>query len=299
MLQADDGTVTIGIMDEQTSRMPCERQQDGIREGERKMQTRVERTYVTDDGRTFKRKADACRHDAELYVTKRGYTPEQFDRMFEQVRNRTKAWNLGASDWRDSYKVGADNGVFLLDDIIDTYEGMKNAHLIVFDYENWKVIHNQTIDMLADDDRVEQAVKDAEERFSDESYECRTPTEDELNELLRSTVGRNLSYTTVLVRRLRPMTITQKLERGIALTEDELEDFVFYGNEVYRDEGDLGRWSRHVSSVIADDNGQLWCVEWEEGLTEMQDNGFYDQPYKAHLDKKPVTVIQTTIVRDE
>lgn len=264
------------------------------------MQTRVEHTYVTDDGRTFKRKADACRHDAELYVTERGYTPEQFDRMFEQVHSRTRAWKLGTHDWRDSYKVGASNGVFLLDDIIDTYEGMKNAHLIVFDCESWKVIHDQTIDMLTDGDRVEQAAKDAEERFSDESYECRTPTEDELNRLLRraTDMNRNLSHTTVLVRKLRPMTITQKLERGIALTEDELEDFV-YGNVVYREEGELGRWSRHVSSVIADDNGQLWCVEWEEGLTEMQDNGFYEQPYKAHLDKKPVTVIQTTIVRDE
>lgn len=268
---------------------------------ERKMQTRVERTYVTDDGRTFKRKADACRHDAELYVTKRGYTPEQFDRMFEQVRNRTKAWNLGTSDWRDSYKVGANNGVFLLDDIIDTYEGMKHAHLIVFDCEGWKVIHDQTIDMLADGNRVEQAAKAAEERFSDESYECRTPTEDELNRLLRSATGmrRSLSYTTLLIRKLRPMSVTQKLERGIQLTDDELEDFVLYGNEVYRDNGEIGRWSRHVSSVIADDNGQLWCVEWEEGLTEMQDDEFYEQPYKVHLDEKPVTIIKTTIVRDE
>ena len=260
------------------------------------MKERIARTYITDDGKEFKSKVDACRHDAELYVTKRGYTPEQFDRMFEQVRNHAKAWNLGASDWRDSYKVGANSGVFLLDDIIDTYEGMKNAHLIVFDCESRKIIHEQAIDMLADSE-AEQATKDAEERFSDESYECRTPTEDELSKLLRSVTG-NLSYTRVLVRKLRPMTITQKLERGIALTEVELEDFVYGGNEVYRDEGEPGRWSCHVSSVIADDNGQLWCVEWEEGLTEMQDNAFYDQPYKVHLDKKPVTVIQTTIVRD-
>jgi hypothetical protein len=265
------------------------------------MQTRVERTYVTDDGRTFKRKADACRHDAELYVTKRGYTPEQFDRMFEQVRNRTKAWNLGTSDWRDSYKVGANNGVFLLDDIIDTYEGMKHAHLIVFDCEGWKVIHDQTIDMLADGNRVEQAAKAAEERFSDESYECRTPTEDELNRLLRSATGmrRSLSYTTLLIRKLRPLTITQKLERGISLTEDELRDFVFGGKVEYQEEGQSRRWSRSVSSVVADDNGQLWCVDWDEGLTEMQEDEFYEQPYKVHLDKKPVTVIKTTIVRDE
>ena len=265
------------------------------------MKERIARTYIADDGKEFKHKADACRHDAELYVTKRGYTPEQFDAMFEQVRNRTKAWNLGASDWRDSYKVGANKGVFLLDDIIDTYEGMKHAHLIVFDCEGWKVIHDQTIDMLADGNRVEQAAKAAEERFSDESYECRMPTADELNRLLRSATGmrRSLSYTTLLIRKLRPMSVTQKLERGIQLTDDELEDFVLYGNEVYRDNGEIGRWSRHVSSVIADDNGQLWCVEWEEGLTEMQDDGFYEQPYKVHLDKKPVTIIQTTIVRDE
>jgi hypothetical protein len=31
----------------------------------------------------------------------------------------------------------------------------------------------------------------------------------------------------------------------------------------------------------------------------MQDDEFYEQPYKVHLDEKPVTIIKTTIVRDE
>lgn len=266
------------------------------------MKERIARTYITDDGKEFKRKADACRHDAEVYVTKRGYEPEQFDAMFEQVHSRTRAGELGISDWRDSYKASTNvSSRFLLDNVIDIYEGLKNASLIVFDFESYEIIYDQKVDWLADDGRqLEQAAKEAEARFTDDDYECRNPTADEFHEFLRLIpVDRKLSNTTLLIRKLRPMTITQKLERGIALTEDELEDFVFYDNEVYRDEGEPGRWSRHVSSVIADDNGQLWCVEWEEGLTEMQDNEFYDQPYKVHLDKKPVTVIQTTIVRDE
>ena len=263
------------------------------------MKERIARTYIADDGKEFKRKADACRHDAELYVTKHGYTPEQFDAMFERVYERTKARQFGISDWRDCYKASTNVG-FLLDNVIDIYEGLKNESLIVFDFDSYEIIYDRKVDRSVDDKQLEQVAKTAEEQFTDDDYECRNPTADELNEFLRLVkTDRNLSNTTLLVRKLRPMSVTQKLERGIQLTDDELEDFVLYGNEVYRDNGEFGRWSRHVSSVIADDNGQLWCVEWEEGLTEMQDDGFYEQPYKVHLDKKPVTIIQTTIVRDE
>jgi hypothetical protein len=265
------------------------------------MKERIARTYIADDGKEFKRKADACRHDAEVYVAQRGYEPEQFDKMFEQVHSRTRAGVLGISDWRDCYKVRTNGYSSLLDDIIDTYEGLKNASLIVFDFDSHKVIYDKNVDWLADDGRqLEQAAKEAEARFTDDDYECRNPTTDELHEFLRLVkTDRNLSNTTLLVRKIRPMTITQKLERGISLTEDELRDFVFGGKVKYQEEGQPRRWSRSVSSVVADDNGQLWCVDWDEGLTEMQEDEFYEQPYKVHLDKKPVTVIKTTIVRDE
>lgn len=263
------------------------------------MKERIARTYIADDGKEFKRKADACRHDAELYVTKRGYTPEQFDAMFERVYERTKARQFGISDWRDCYKASINVG-FLLDNVIDIYEGLKNASLIVFDFDSYEIIYGRKIDRSVDDKQLEQAAKEAEARFTDDDYECRNPTADELNEFLRLVkTDRNLSNTTLLIRKLRPMSVTQKLERGISLTEDELRDFVFGGKVKYQEEGQPRRWSRSVSSVVADDNGQLWCVDWDEGLTEMQEDEFYEQPYKVHLDKKPVTVIKTTIVRDE
>lgn len=263
------------------------------------MKERIVRTYIADDGKEFKRKADACRHDAELYVTKRGYALEQFDAMFERVCEHTKARQFGISDWRDCYKVSA-NVDFLLDKVIDIYEGLKNASLIVFDFDSYEIIYDRKIDRSVDDKQLEQVAKTAEEQFTDDDYECRNPTADELNEFLRLVkTDRNLSNTTLLIRKLRPMSVTQKLERGIQLTDDELEDFVFGSKVEYQEKGQPKRWSRSVSSVIADDNGQLWCVDWEEGLTEMQENEFYEQPYKVHLDKKPVTVIKTTIVRDE
>lgn len=45
-------------------------------------------------------------------------------------------------------------------------------------------------------------------------------------------------------------------------------------------DGDSGRWTKHKTTIFKVNN-DLWCVEWEEGLTEYQENEFYDQPYKV------------------
>ena len=45
-------------------------------------------------------------------------------------------------------------------------------------------------------------------------------------------------------------------------------------------DGDSGRWTKHKTTIFKVNN-DLWCVEWEEGLTECQENEFYDQPYKV------------------
>lgn len=71
----------------------------------------------------------------------------------------------------------------------------------------------------------------------------------------------------------------KKIDNGERLTEREISNLV-WEYEVHRDEGEDRRWSRYNISYI-----QLleryFCVEWDEGLTEMQPDEFCDQPYEV------------------
>lgn len=85
--------------------------------------------------------------------------------------------------------------------------------------------------------------------------------------------------------------MVQKIDDGIKLTEEELQKLVFECNEIERHEGENRRWSRTIESII-ELCGRFFKVTWEDGLTECQENGFYDQPYEVELDsyKKVIEV---------
>lgn len=85
--------------------------------------------------------------------------------------------------------------------------------------------------------------------------------------------------------------MVQKIDNGESLTEEELKTLVFRCNEVERHEGENRRWSRTVESII-ELCGRYFKVIWEQGLTESQENGFYEQPYEVELDayKKVIEV---------
>lgn len=93
------------------------------------------------------------------------------------------------------------------------------------------------------------------------------------------------------------MILVNKLYSGEELNENELHflatGFCFSNMEnmidkedmdaitfVDEQDGDSGRWTKHKTTIFKVNN-DLWCVQWEEGLTECQENEFYDQPYKV------------------
>lgn len=77
--------------------------------------------------------------------------------------------------------------------------------------------------------------------------------------------------------------MVQKIENHEDLTEGEIKALVFECNEVERCEGENRRWSRTVSSII-ELCGRFFKVVWEQGLTENQDDQFFEQPYEVELD---------------
>ena len=67
------------------------------------------------------------------------------------------------------------------------------------------------------------------------------------------------------------------------LTEHELSRLACdYSIEDSR--GENRRWSRTVTSIV-ELNDRFFAIVWEEGLTEMQENSFYDQPYEVELNE--------------
>lgn len=86
--------------------------------------------------------------------------------------------------------------------------------------------------------------------------------------------------------------ILNQIDNGINLSERDIRKLV-WDYEIDREEGDCGRWTRHIHSIISI-NDRTFCIEWEQGLTEMQENEFYNQPYEVEkvTYEKTITVTE-------
>ena len=90
--------------------------------------------------------------------------------------------------------------------------------------------------------------------------------------------------------------MVDKIDKGEELTEKELKMMVFECKEVSLDEGENRRWSRTNTSII-ELCGRFFSINWEEGLTENQDNEFYWQPFEVRKEEYEKTIIVTNWVK--
>ena len=89
------------------------------------------------------------------------------------------------------------------------------------------------------------------------------------------------------------MNIIEKLYAGKNLNEYELKCLAYgdgdLGYEWVDEVGyDSGRWSQFMETIfrVGDD---LWAIPWQRGLTECQENEFYDQPYRVIKKTRVIT----------
>lgn len=87
--------------------------------------------------------------------------------------------------------------------------------------------------------------------------------------------------------------IVNKIDSGEKLTEKEIETVVFETNEIEHNEGESLRWTRSIKTIV-EMCGRYFCVNWDKGLTECQENDFYHQPYevKKCTYEKTITVTE-------
>lgn len=94
--------------------------------------------------------------------------------------------------------------------------------------------------------------------------------------------------------------LTEKLLRREELSENEIHDLLWEDGDVsYLDTnyGENERWVRPAQSILLI-NGQLWAVDWYEGLTECQSNEYPYQPYRVEKKERHITVIDYVEVKE-
>lgn len=93
--------------------------------------------------------------------------------------------------------------------------------------------------------------------------------------------------------------IIEAVYAGENLTESELKYLRWeLGMEVDSKEGDEGRWTRCISTIMRLPNPEnmdeflddLWCLDWERGLTEHQENIYSYQPYRVEAFTRTITI---------
>lgn len=83
-----------------------------------------------------------------------------------------------------------------------------------------------------------------------------------------------------------------KLNNQIDFTESDFWDFID-GYGIKTEYGDLRRWYRSATT-ICEFNGKYYACEWDQGLTENQENQWYgDQPYEV----VPKDIVVTKVER--
>ena len=74
-------------------------------------------------------------------------------------------------------------------------------------------------------------------------------------------------------------SIVDKILTGKCLTDEEVEFIADAGLCDYfvtEEEGDNGRWEQPMTTILKI-NDRYFAIDWERGLTEMQENGYYSQ----------------------
>lgn len=87
-------------------------------------------------------------------------------------------------------------------------------------------------------------------------------------------------------------TLEEKVYNGENLSENELADFVYDGPQVFEIKGEDRRWER-TNTTIFKIKDKYFAIDWEQGLTEEQEDSFNEQPYEVYKHTKQVTETKT------
>lgn len=85
--------------------------------------------------------------------------------------------------------------------------------------------------------------------------------------------------------------IINKIKNKENFKEEEIKELLWSFPQVWEEEGYEHRWTKDVSTVVQ--IGEKFIrIDWSRGLTECQENEFWEQPYfvKQHKYTKTIEV---------
>ena len=92
--------------------------------------------------------------------------------------------------------------------------------------------------------------------------------------------------------------LLKKIDSGEKLKKNDIREVLEY--EVESEYGDNRRWSRSVTT-ISQIGDRYFSTNWDEGLTEYQENEYYEQPVEVEKNtyEKTITVTEWVPVNNK
>lgn len=239
------------------------------------------KVFQTSDGKTFKTKQGAENHEKKIEVAKAvarlGMTKDEIAKALQRVASHNSTIRMLLNhepNWEKWYinHIRQINANLLKEP--------EKKTIYVLEYYSWGI------------KEIELAVETGEE-FADPEKYC-----DSFDEKYKVVKVEQIDDHTMKVfydyKDTWEERIKAKLEAGEDLSEDEISSMVHELPQVHEEEGDEGRWERYMTTVV-DLLGDYYAIDWSRGLTESQENSYYEQPYKVKVETKEVVVKKTFI----
>lgn len=83
--------------------------------------------------------------------------------------------------------------------------------------------------------------------------------------------------------------IYKKLQNKEMLSEEEIESLVWDSEQVYEEAGKDHRWQKEMFTVVKVEN-KFYGICWMKGLTEYQENEYFEQPFEVGCENKTEVV---------
>lgn len=231
--------------------------------------------YITEDGKEFASRKTAEKHEFNLFLESKKITEEElrdFVNTAEHRKIRLLNNNGVFSDLPKMYSVTPS----LVEELVKMCQNRSKFEIIV-------IVKDKEVEKV----KIDTGKKDKEKEINKIAQKYT-----EFLEIERI----NGYQSTTLKFKEKELTILEKLEKGIELDSDEISDFLWNNKEIYEEKGDNNRWTRYMLTVVEDEKGNKWAIEWQQGLTEYQEHVFDYQPYRVELQTREVITVVTDVL---
>lgn len=262
--------------------------------------------YTTSDGQEFHSLDDAIKHEnkhiaSEKINAKTDDEVTQFvtavkqcnehgsDEFFAQYGDKWEMWNQKAMD-------SFINIVHLMeDDLKNTTVNMKIGFI---DNSGSVQIEDHFRSVPRPQDHTWNSVVSSIPRGKKTKYKNMSRWDDNgVKYTLEFSDSNSTDSLYVYVMRKEEMSIEDKMDNGIKLSENNLRELVSF-KEVYTDDSaECDDYSQPMKTVV-DIEGQNYLIRWSRGLTVYQEDDFHSQPVKCHMEEREVIITVVDIIED-